>query len=343
MPAPTIRVLVVEDSEPFRKFICSTLRKRPELQIVGEVSDGLEVVQKAEELQPDLILLDIGLPTLGGIEAARRIRKLSPESRILFVSQETSAYVVRGALAEGAKGYVVKTDARRELLTAVDAVLRGEQFVSRRLSGHEFVGASDARVSEGDPSIGNFTPLQQKVEIARCHEVGFYSEDTRLLDDLALFVGAALNAGNAAIVVATESHRDSLLPRLEAHGVDVAAAIGQGRYISVDAADALSTFMVNGMPDSVLFLKLFGDLILAAAQAADAEQARVAVFGECVHLLWAEAKAEAVIRLEHLCGEIAKSYDVDFLCGYHPGTVQGGMDSQIFQRISAEHSAVHSR
>jgi DNA-binding NarL/FixJ family response regulator len=152
MPAPAIRVLVVEDSEPFRKFIWSTLGKRPELQIVGEVSDGLEAVQKAEELQPDLILLDIGLPTLGGIEVARRIRKLSPESLILFVSQNTSVHVVQGALAEGAKGYVVKTDARRELLTAVDAVLRGEQFVSMKLSGHNFIGASDTRVSEGDPS-----------------------------------------------------------------------------------------------------------------------------------------------------------------------------------------------
>jgi DNA-binding NarL/FixJ family response regulator len=119
------------------------------LHIVGEVADGLEAVQKAEELLPDLILLDIGLPTLGGVEAAQRIRELSPQSRILFVSQENSVHVVRGALAEGAKGYVAKTDARRKLMTAVDAVLRGEQFVSRRLSGHDFVGASDARVSEG--------------------------------------------------------------------------------------------------------------------------------------------------------------------------------------------------
>jgi DNA-binding NarL/FixJ family response regulator len=140
----TARILVVDDYDPFRRFICSTLRKRLELQIVGEVSDGLEAVQKAEELQPDLILLDVGLPTLGGIEAARRIRELSPEARILFVSQESSADVVRGVLAEGAKGYVVKTDVRRELLTAVDAVLRGEQFVSRRLSGHDFAGASHA-------------------------------------------------------------------------------------------------------------------------------------------------------------------------------------------------------
>ena len=101
----------------------------------------------------------------------------------------------KAPFAEGAKGYVVKTDARRELLTAVDAVLRGEQFIGRRFSGHDFAGASDARVSERDPSTGDFAPLQQKVEIVRCHEVGFYSEGTRLLDDLTQFVKAALKPG----------------------------------------------------------------------------------------------------------------------------------------------------
>src|SRR5690349_24840235 len=91
------RVLVVEDSEPFRRFICSMLGKRPELQIIGEVSDGLEAVQRGEELQPDLILLDIGLPTLNGIDAARRIRKVAPHSKLLFVSQETSTEVAQEA------------------------------------------------------------------------------------------------------------------------------------------------------------------------------------------------------------------------------------------------------
>ena len=100
----SVRVLVVDDYEPFRRFVCSTLEQRPELQIVGEASDGLEAVQKAEELQPDLIVLDIGLPTLNGIEAARRIRKLSPESKILFVSQESSADVVQEALRFGRTG-----------------------------------------------------------------------------------------------------------------------------------------------------------------------------------------------------------------------------------------------
>jgi DNA-binding NarL/FixJ family response regulator len=131
----SVRVLVVDDFEPFLRFICAMLRKGPELQVIGEVSDGLEAVRKAEELQPDLILLDIGLPTLNGIEAARRIRKLSPESKILFVSQEASADAVQEALSLGAAGYVSKAQAGSELLAAVEAVLQGNQFVSSGLAG----------------------------------------------------------------------------------------------------------------------------------------------------------------------------------------------------------------
>jgi DNA-binding NarL/FixJ family response regulator len=93
-------------------------------------------------LQPDLILLDIGLPSLNGIEVARRIRKLSPKSKILFVSQESSPMWCGKPLAPAHNGYVVKIDAGSELLIGVSAVLRGDQFVSRRFAGHEFVGAS---------------------------------------------------------------------------------------------------------------------------------------------------------------------------------------------------------
>jgi DNA-binding NarL/FixJ family response regulator len=127
-PTP-VRVLVVDDFEPFRQFVCSTLEKRAGLQVVGEAADGLEAVQKAAELKPDLILLDIGLPTMNGIEAARQIRNLVPESRIVFVSQESSADVVEEALSTGAWGYVVKARAGSQLLAAVDAVILGKQFV----------------------------------------------------------------------------------------------------------------------------------------------------------------------------------------------------------------------
>ena len=109
----SIRVLVVEDFAPFRQLICKTLANRPHLQVIGEVSDGLEAVQRALELKPDLILLDIGLPSLGGIEAARQIRKLSPGSKIIFLSQESSPDVVQEAVSLDTCSYVLKTKAER--------------------------------------------------------------------------------------------------------------------------------------------------------------------------------------------------------------------------------------
>jgi DNA-binding NarL/FixJ family response regulator len=125
----------VEDFLPFRRFVLSTLAGMCDLLVIGEASDGLEAVQKATELKPDLILLDIGLPSLNGIEAARQISKLVPEPKILFLTQESSADMVREALNVGAQGYVVKEKAGRELLTAVEAVLLGKTFVSASIDG----------------------------------------------------------------------------------------------------------------------------------------------------------------------------------------------------------------
>lgn len=113
------------------------LQARPEWQVISEASDGLEAVEKAQGLKPDLILLDIGLPKLSGIEAARRIQQLSPSSKIIFLSQYNDLDIVRGALSTGARGYVRKTDIKRDLLPAMDAVLQGKQFVSSSLKGYE--------------------------------------------------------------------------------------------------------------------------------------------------------------------------------------------------------------
>jgi DNA-binding NarL/FixJ family response regulator len=131
-----IRVLVVDDFEPWRRFLFSRLQKQPELVIICEASDGMEAVQKAEELQPDLILLDIGLPKLNGLEAARRIREIAPQSKILFVSQESSSDVVQEALSVGAKGYVVKSNAEHDLLAAVNQVIADKQSARHGLASH---------------------------------------------------------------------------------------------------------------------------------------------------------------------------------------------------------------
>jgi len=130
----TVRSLVVDDFEPWRRFVRSKLESVAEVQILGEVSDGLRSVEQAKALQPDLILLDIGLPTINGIEAARRIRQASPLSKILFVSDTRSPDIAEEAL-KSAHGYVVKSDAATELLPAIEAVLEGKRFISATLTG----------------------------------------------------------------------------------------------------------------------------------------------------------------------------------------------------------------
>ena len=138
----SIRILISDDYADWRRLVRLLLQVRPEWQVVAETSDGLEAVRKVEDLKPDLILLDIALPKLNGIEAAGRIRQLTPSSKIVFLSQNNDRDVVRGALSTGALGYVCKIDAEGELLPALDAVLRGEQFVSSSLKGYEFTATS---------------------------------------------------------------------------------------------------------------------------------------------------------------------------------------------------------
>ena len=124
------KILVVEDFEPLRRVICSTLQQREDFQVNGEAGDGLEAIQKSEELQPDLILLDISLPKLNGIEAARRIGKVAPKAKILFLTQNTSRDVATAALSTGASGYIVKSHAGEVLFEALEAVSQGKRFVS---------------------------------------------------------------------------------------------------------------------------------------------------------------------------------------------------------------------
>jgi DNA-binding NarL/FixJ family response regulator len=126
------RTLVVDDVEDFRRLLRSMLEEGTDCEVVGEASDGLQAVAKAEQLQPDLVLLDLGLPTMNGIEVARRIRKLSPNSKILFVTQNASREVAQGALRTGANGYLLKAEATN-LPVAVETIISGEQYVSGRV------------------------------------------------------------------------------------------------------------------------------------------------------------------------------------------------------------------
>ena len=341
MGRPITRVLIVDDYEPWRRFIRLTLLAHEELQVVGEVADGLEAVEKAHQLQPDLILLDIGLPKLNGIEAARIIRDISPTSKILVVSENRAWDLAQEALRVGASGYVAKSGAASELVPAIRAVLEGKQFLSPSFSTPSLSDLEKRGAANILPSKQIIAAPKPESVMARRHEVGFYSDDRGLLDALAQFIGAALKVGNAAIVIATEAHRNRLLVSMQKYGLNVVTAVEQGKYIALDAAGVISTVMVDGKLDAVRFFAAFHDLITNATEAARGGQSRVAVFGECVQLLWAEAKAEAAIQMEKAGNQLTKRYDVDILCGYTLASFQGGIGSHVFERVCAEHSAIH--
>jgi len=146
MPLLSTDVLVVDDYKQWRHFILQLL-KDMKLRVVGEASDGLEAVQKAEELQPDVVVLDIGLPRLNGIEAARQIGVASPKSKILFFSENSSWDIVEEAMRIGAGGFVVKSDAANDLRAAIKAILEGERFLSSSLAKYAVEGSAWQRSS----------------------------------------------------------------------------------------------------------------------------------------------------------------------------------------------------
>ncbi|SRR6266576_317324 len=125
-----IRILLVDDHGSFRSYVSAMLGEQANMQVIGEAEDGLQAVQRAEALQPDVIVLDIGLPGINGIEAARQIGKVARGARIIFLTQESSPEVVQEAFDLGAWGYIIKGQAGAELLPAVETVSRGQRFVN---------------------------------------------------------------------------------------------------------------------------------------------------------------------------------------------------------------------
>jgi DNA-binding NarL/FixJ family response regulator len=298
----------VEDFERFRRFICSILQQRNAFQIT-EASDGLEALQRIQDQSPDLILLDIGLPRLNGTEVARRVRKLAPSSRILFLTQESSSDVVREALSIGALGYVHKSHVRTDLLPAIEAALNGKRFVSSSLDFSEAT----------DPSPNGV------------HEILFCSDEAAIVNGLADFVGLSLNARNPVIVWATEPHRRALLVKLREHGVEVDSALERGTYISSD---------IDEPPDPARILARIQDLKEATGRAGW-RNVRIAVCGERAGRLWSDARPREALLLEQVFSQLARSHDMNILCIY-PST-QEHQDEEMFRSICAEHSGLSRR
>ena len=318
----SIRILIADDYMGWRNQVRSLLRARPNWKVICDVANGSEAVEMAEELKPDVILLEIGLQYLNGIEAAWRIRHLSPHCKIVFLSADNSLDVIRVAMSTGARGFVYKPRAQNDLLSAMDAVLQGKRFVSGMIKGYKFADLPQKKAP---------------------HEALFYSDDEVFLSSLTRFIAGALEAGDVAVSITTEPHRHSLLHRLRARRLDMDTAIREGRYIALDAVKTLSAFMINDVLDAPRFFEIATDLIRTAAKAGKNDHPRVAVCGECGNLLCASGRASGAVRLEQLWEQLGTTYEIYSLCGYLLNNFNHDEDHLVFGSICTVHSAVHSQ
>jgi DNA-binding NarL/FixJ family response regulator len=305
---PIGKILVVEDYEPLRRLVCSLLQAE-HFQVVGEASDGLEAVQNAERLQPDVIILDLSLPKLNGLEAARQLQKVIPEAKIIFLSDETSLEVTREAFNIGAVGYIPKLQTYHELIPAIERVLRRKEAVAQHSSSR--------------------------------HEMILSSDDHGLLESLSQFVLDAMKSGRPALVIATPSLLDGILLTLSTEGLDVAAALGAKTLIAANVHEVLSSIIVDGSLDPVLAQKGAAAHLDELASVANGK--RIAACGIVAPTLWAEGRKDEAVLLEALWDELLKEYEIDSLCAYSARSFTGDYDNSRLKRISDRHSTVYSQ
>lgn len=317
----TPRVLVVDDHAPWRQQLASLLQNTGDWPVIAEAADGAGAIAMAASLRPDLILLDVQLPTMNGIQTAARILESSPSVRILFLSGHKSWDVVTAALDTGALGYVLKIYAAHDLLPAMRAAMEGRRFVSAVLGGRPHL-------------LGMPAPPH--------HEAGFYLDDTVLVDAYETFAADALAAGKAVVGVASEARRTELRNRLRARGIDIDDAITRGQYIALDVSELLTPMMVDGMPDEKLFWKGAVPLALRGARASRLQHPAVAGFGDCAQSLWNAGQLDAAVRLEQLWDQFAAVFNVDLFCGYCNASGHTAHAEERHQLCLA-HSTTHAR
>jgi DNA-binding NarL/FixJ family response regulator len=202
---PALRLLLADDHEIVRQGLRSMLASVRECEIVGEASDGRQAVSMAKEHNPDIVILDIGMPSLNGLEATRQILKVRPQTKVLILTMHESDTVIREVLDAGARGYILKTDAGRDLVTAVESLRRNKAFFTSRVSQMILDGflKGEPRPRNGESSGIRLTPRQR--EIVQLLAEGKSSKEVAVTLDLS--------------VKTAETHRANIMRKLDCHSV----------------------------------------------------------------------------------------------------------------------------
>jgi len=202
---PALKLLLADDHEIVRQGLRSMLEAQRDCVVVGEAADGRQAVAMTKELNPDIVILDIGMPSLNGLEAARQILKIRPQTKVLILTMHESDSVIREVLDAGARGYILKTDAGRDLVSAVESLRRNKTFFTSRVSQMILDGflKGDARPRDSESDGIRLTPRQR--EIVQLLAEGKSSKEVAVALDLS--------------VKTAETHRANIMRKLDCHSV----------------------------------------------------------------------------------------------------------------------------
>jgi DNA-binding NarL/FixJ family response regulator len=318
----SVEVLIVDDEARFRRMVRSLIESQPAYRVCGEAGDGIEAVEKVPKLRPDVVLMDVNMPRMDGLEATRIIRRESPDCNVVIVTQNDATVAREQARIVGADGFVTKSDLIRDLLPEMARVA-----MERHNSLDETKNAAD----NGEPWCGLLADAAP-----RDHIVQLYQDQQFLNRAVCRFAAAAIANGEGVILVPTIAHWDAFRPRLESEGVDVKAAEKRGQLTIVDADNLLPTFMRDEMPDSPVFLGLAANVVSQAR--GDGRYPKVRWWGEMVNILWERGDVAASMNLEDLFDQLAHEQDISIFCSFSMDNFNGDVHARMLPRLSENHS-----
>jgi DNA-binding NarL/FixJ family response regulator len=323
----SVRILIVDDQEAVRRGIRSLVSIRADWFVCGEASDGFEAVVKAKRLRPNVVLMDVSMPGMDGVEAAKIIRRDVPEAGVVLISQNDPSVARAHAAEMDARYFIAKSDLQRDLLATIGKLVGDQNPDSGQAPGGVYMNLQKHNEPWCDV-LNEAAP--------RDHIVQLYQDQQFLSRAVCRFAVSAINYGEGVILVPTSAHWNALRPRLEAEGVDINAVQASGQLTVVDADQLLPGFMRNTMPDAPLFLGLAGETI---AQARGGDRfTKVRWWGEMVNVLWERGDVAASMGLEDLFHKLAHDQNIAIFCSFLMDNFDGEVHARMLPRLGKNHS-----
>jgi DNA-binding NarL/FixJ family response regulator len=224
-----LRILLADDHEIVRRGLCALLQNHEGWEVCGEATDGREAVEKAKQLRPDVVILDVGMPNLNGLDATRQLMQYDPNFKVIVLTITDSDQVIREALDAGARGFVLKSDAARDLVSAVEALQRKRMFFTPRVNDLVLAGFLDKghAISRSEPpSLPTLTARER--EITQLLAEGKSSKE----------VASLLNLSTKTV----ETHRSNIMRKLSFHSIrDLVVYAIKNNIIQIDVPPQLKT------------------------------------------------------------------------------------------------------